>query len=93
MNSALLKYVYRSSFSGLNLLGSFQFQAPQIRVLPVPPTINAKLIGKIENCVNQVPTVSADPVLMNATISEIDGLVFEAYGLEPADIEKIKQAF
>lgn len=36
LNSKLMQYIYASVFSGLNLLGSFQFQAPQIRLLPVP---------------------------------------------------------
>jgi adenine-specific DNA-methyltransferase len=92
MNSALLNYVYRTSFSGLNLLGSFQFQAPQIRVLPVPKTIDSKLALQIESCVNRIQSERSDSALVKSVISEIDELVFAAYGLAPGDIEKIKDS-
>jgi adenine-specific DNA-methyltransferase len=90
MNSKLMDYVYRTTFSGLNLLGSFQFQAPQIRILPIPNHVPLELSKKIESKVAEIMNAVPETDLINSLISQVDQLVFQAYRLSTVDIEIIK---
>lgn len=86
LNSKLIDYVYRSTFSGLNLLGSFQFQAPQIRILPLPEKPNTNLVEKIDNLTSKLLANTRSSMENIKLIEEIDLLVFELYGLEKSEI-------
>jgi adenine-specific DNA-methyltransferase len=90
MNSTLMDYVYRTTFSGLNLLGSFQFQAPQIRILPIPQLVSRELSKQIESKVIEMINTEPESDLMTSLISDIDKLVYQAYNLSMADIETIE---
>jgi hypothetical protein len=90
MNSTLMDYVYRTTFSGLNLLGSFQFQAPQIRILPIPHLVSRELSKQIEAKVTEMINTGPETDLMKSLISDTDKLVYQAYNLSMADIETIE---
>lgn len=90
MNSTLMDYVYRTTFSGLNLLGSFQFQAPQIRILPIPHLVSQELSKQIEAKVIEMMNTGPETDLMKSLMSDIDKLVYQAYNLSIVDIETIE---
>ena len=90
MNSTLMDYVYRTTFSGLNLLGSFQFQAPQIRILPIPHNVSQELSMKIEAKVLEMKNTEPETDLMKTFMSDVDKLVYEAYELTAVDVETIE---
>jgi len=92
MNSTLMDYVYRTTFSGLNLLGSFQFQAPQIRVLPIPHQISHELSNQIQVKVVEIVKMAPESDLFKSIMSEIDKLVYQAYDLNSIDVETIENA-
>jgi adenine-specific DNA-methyltransferase len=90
MNSSLMEYIYRSSFSGLNLLGSFQYQAPQIRILPIPKKVSKELVRKIELKVIEILRNDSNSVLLEELMTELDRLVYQAYELLPSEVGTIE---
>ena len=92
MNSTLMDYIYRMTFSGLNLLGSFQFQAPQIRILPIPAQINKDFCEQIEAKVSEIVDSPADSEIMNSLMAELDKLIYESYGLTDEEISIVENA-
>jgi hypothetical protein len=90
MNSTLMDYVYRTTFSGLNLLGSFQFQAPQIRILPIPSHVPRELSEQIEAKVAEIRTTVPETDLMKSLMNQVDRLVYQAYELSAVDVETIE---
>ncbi len=85
MNSSTIDYIYRSLFSGLNLLGSFQYQAPQLKLLPLPLEPNAEILKLIEVEVARVR--SGDTQFDESNIND---LVLALYGLEDDVQQAIK---
>lgn len=92
LNSQLMQYVYMSVFSGLNLLGSFQFQAPQIRVLPFPKSPNRLLLADIEQLVADLMESSYESSRSEAIKRQIDELVFKLYGLTEPEVLMVATA-
>lgn len=90
MNSTLMDYVYRTTFSGLNLLGSFQFQAPQIRILPIPHLVSQELSEQIEAKVIKMMNTGPETDLIKSLLSDLDKLVYQTYNLSMVDIETIE---
>jgi hypothetical protein len=90
LNSSLMNFVYKTAFSGLNLLGSFQFQAPQVRLLPI-----AKLL--MESPVYDDILKTSKEIINNTkkydnTKQLIDNLVYKLYGLTPEEIAIIEDS-
>jgi len=93
VNSSLYDFIYKSIFSGLNLLGSFQFQAPQIRLLPYK---------EVTDCTLKTMVVIVDQILMlknqnkdadtKNLESQIDQLVYKLYDLTPEEIEIVENS-
>lgn len=94
INSTLYDFIYKSIFSGLNLLGSFQYQAPQIRILPFPKKIDPKLSSKIESLVDQILEIKEGNPDADTTTQEhqIDDLVYELYGLSKEEKQIISNS-
>ncbi len=89
LNSSLLTWLYEQYFGALKMSGGYlQFQAPQIRVLPLH-----KYDPKNEiNCmiVKKVKTFSRIDQIDSSIQADIDRLVFTLYGLTQKDIEVIQ---
>jgi hypothetical protein len=81
-------FLYEQLFGALRMSGGyFQFQAPQLRVMPIykPDTAQQK---KIDNLVTQILAAKhANPVADNSALErEIDVLVYQLYGLTEEEI-------
>ena len=85
-----MDYVYRTTFSGLNLLGSFQFQAPQIRILPIPNLVSRELSKQIEAKVLELRNTAPESDSMKSLMNDLDKLVYKAYDLSKVDVETIE---
>ena len=84
INSSLMSYIYRSYFSGLNLLGSFQFQAPQLKLLPIPKTPSTETLSLIDIEVRRI--LNNEVEIENSSLND---LVFRLYSLSEIEITKI----
>jgi hypothetical protein len=79
--------VYRTQFAGLNLPGEwYQFQAPQIRLLPLPDVNNQtkKYLETISEVSKEIFEIlyedySAD---VSTLQSKLDEAVYRAYGID-----------
>jgi hypothetical protein len=87
LNSSFMDRVYRTQFAGLNMPGEwYQFQAPQIRLLPLPQ-LNVKtieqleVVGKVSKEIFETlyADFSADIAKLQA---ELDEAVFRAFGID-----------
>ena len=57
LNTKFINRVYRAQFAGLNLPGdSYQYQAPQIRLLPLPiiDEKNLRIVNEVEKLAKQI---------------------------------------
>jgi len=108
INSKLISFIYSELFSGLRMSGGyFQFQAPQLRVLPIVK-ISEEAQNKISTLVNKI--VSLNKRLnelkdkrtdekykieekVKKTDAEIDELVYKLYGLSEKEIKIVEEAF
>ncbi|MBP6045106.1 Eco57I restriction-modification methylase domain-containing protein [Candidatus Woesebacteria bacterium] len=87
LNSKLMNFVYKTLFSGLNLLGSFQFQAPQIRLLPVPESMDEACLMDIKEIINIARSTSS---FDNESETRLNQLVYKMYNLSNKEIEIIE---
>jgi hypothetical protein len=87
LNSRLINRVYRVQFAGLNMPGdSYQFQAPQIRLLPLP-RLSESTLGTVESIerlsqsivANRKNGVAIDDEIMSANIEAVEKLVETLY--------------
>ena len=92
LNSNLMHYVYKTVFSGLNMLGSFQFQAPQIRLLPMPLQPDHGLLNDIVSEVNRIVGARNDEGQLDASLARVNDLVYELYRLDAASVREIEAA-
>jgi len=94
LNSKLYNFIYKSIFSGLNMLGSFQFQAPQIRLLPIPKNTKKEDRIKIMSIVKQIINSKKQDFETDTTKleQEIDELVMDLYGLNKEEKEIIRNS-
>lgn len=92
LNSRLMDHIYRSIFSGLNMLGSFQYQAPQIRLLPVPKWPDIEILSKLQTLVGELlESPGNDLEKVEGLMNAIDQKVFELYGLTNADLQNVSR--
>lgn len=106
LNSSLIAFVYSELFSGLKMGGGyFQFQAPQLRILPIkkPNTSQAEaLIKLVDQRIRLAKEfVDASSSSDNAKRirgevdeldSAIDATVFELYGLDREEIAEVQKS-
>jgi adenine-specific DNA-methyltransferase len=92
MNSTFMDYIYRTTFSGLNLLGSFQFQAPQIRILPIPAQIDTNLCKEIEAKVLKIVEMPSESQDLAHLMTELDKLIYQSYGLNDDEVSIVETA-
>lgn len=87
INSKLMNFVYKTMFSGMNLLGSFQFQAPQIRLLPIFKGLEtAPEYEELRKIANQIQSDFPDYA------RQIDKVVYSLYRLSPKEIKIIESS-
>ena len=92
INSQCFMYIYANLFNGLHMFGTYQFQAPQLRIIPIPKISESeqspfiKLVDKI---------IAAKEKDSSADISqwqkEIDYLVYRLYGLTDEEIAIVEE--
>ncbi len=108
INSKLISFVYSELFSGLRMSGGyFQFQAPQIRILPIAPASKEKQ-NKISSLVKRMVSLSKEfnelgnkkldenlklEENIRRTDKEIDEIVYEIYGITKEEREIIEKNF
>lgn len=92
LNSSFMQYMYKTMFSGLNLLGSFQFQAPQIRLLPVPKNPRKDDLRALDSLIQRLLEQGHGHIENAALINEMNTLVYKLYGLDKDTIERIEEA-
>jgi len=96
INSRLYNFIYKNIFSGLNLLGSFQFQAPQIRLLPFPKKgiIEINNISEISKLVDKImasKNLNPDDNILEIE-DKIDNMIYKLYDLTPEEIEIVENS-
>jgi type I restriction-modification system DNA methylase subunit len=107
INSKLISFVYSELFSGLRMSGGYyQFQAPQIRVLPIADASSVQkeklgalvtrivLLYKRFNNLSDKDSNEAQTIRaqIEKTDTEIDRLVYELYGLSEDEIKIVEDA-
>jgi len=105
INSKLISFVYSEIFSGLKMSGGyFQFQAPQLRVLPIKlPTSKSqeqKIIGLVEQMLELQKKIHSEGISGNEKEQleqqiknvdyEIDEEVYRLYGLTKDEIKVVE---
>lgn len=107
INSKLMSFIYSELFAGLKMSGGyFQFQAPQIRILPfLAPSKENKI--KVESLVNQIyllnkklneigdkKTAETKKIEdeLNRIDEEIDDSVYKIYGITKEEKEIIEKS-
>ena len=100
-NSQLFMFFYNQYFGSLRMGGGFyQFQAPQLRVIPCKP-VDQKTSKKIDSVVDKILFVTKDEdYLDNATQQakvrdyekQIDQLVYKLYDLTEEEIEIVEHS-
>ena len=86
LNSSFMDLAYRTQFAGLNMPGEwYQFQAPQIRLLPLPEiTVESRkhleIIAKVASNIFETlyQDFSAD---ISSLQKKLDEAVYRAYGI------------
>lgn len=80
-NSSTFNFVYKVMFGGLSMLGSLQFQAPQIRKSLIPNVIhNSPEICRLVDKVMEIKSVNPFENTV-ALEKQIDNLFYGVYGL------------
>jgi hypothetical protein len=102
LNSKLISFIYSELFSGLKMSGGyFQFQAPQLRILPIANTTKeqmeelSNLVKKISSLKNEINKFGDKKTDKRNEIEEniikidkeIDNIVYKIYGI--AEEERI----
>jgi hypothetical protein len=89
LNSKLMDFFYKQLFSGLSMFGSFQFQAPQLRILPIPKiskTAQQPFIKMVDK-IFQAKKNGKDTAALEA---QIDTMVYQLYDLTTDEIKIIE---
>jgi hypothetical protein len=94
LNSTLFMFLYEQLFGALRMSGGyFQFQAPQLRVMPIkkPDTAQQKAIDKVVTKILAAKRAApAGQVDTSALEGEIDQLVYQLYGLSQEEIDIVE---
>lgn len=87
-------FFYEEFFGSLRMSGGyFQFQAPQIRVIPIRKA-GAAIQQQLAEYVGQIETIKANEPYSDTSRVErlIDKIFYELYDLNPSEIKKIEAA-
>lgn len=99
INSSLSNFLYKQIFGGLGMFSSYQFQAPQLRILPAPKRVEYK--KDIEDAVTKILELgntgdyledSAKQAKVRQYEKQIDQLVYKLYKLTPEEIEIVENS-
>jgi type I restriction-modification system DNA methylase subunit len=105
LNSSLITFVYSELFSGLVMSkGYFQFQAPQLRLIPIAPSTEgqraatsrktAELVGVAAKLARASSLRLDEARLLTEKMAELDReadkLVYSIYGLDARDVEAVE---
>lgn len=90
LNSSFMQYIYATIFSGLNLLGSFQFQAPQIKLLPFPKNPDPEILKSLDALVDKLIELGHGNDSNPELFGRINHLVYRLYGLSEDDIATVE---
>jgi len=96
-NSKLANFMYSQLFGGLNMFSSFQFQAPQLRLMPVPKIVKqqkpfVEIVDKILAITKSGDYLEnpAKQAKVKEYEKQIDQMVYELYGLTDAEIKIVE---
>ncbi len=90
-HSNLFSFVYDLYFGGLRMSGGYyQFQAPQLRIVPVPAKVSDDIIKQMSNLA--LRATKAAGAELEAIRNEIDQVVYRLFDLTPDEIAIIEQA-
>ncbi len=92
-NSKLFDFVYGSLFGGLSMFGTYQFQAPQIRICPIPKITEYEQ-KKFVTIVDQILSAkSLNPKADTSVLEkQIDEIVYKLYDLTEEEIAIIESS-
>ena len=89
-NSKMFMYLYNLFFGALRMSGGYyQFQAPQLRVMPIP-CANSNQQKAVETLVDQIMKKKMANSNTNDLEKEIDLIVYSLYGLSSDEISNIE---
>lgn len=93
LNSKLMDFVYKTSYSGLNLLGSYQYQAPQIRLLPIHKDFVRQdgIVNELRDLVLEIRGLKQDEPRFKELNTKIDTIIYQLYDLTPEEIQIIEK--
>ena len=98
-NSKFADFLYKQLFGGLNMFSSYQFQSPQLRILPVPPKVSNN--RDFSNTIDKILSIAKsadylDSPTKQAKVKEyekqIDQLVYKLYGLTPDEVKIVENS-
>lgn len=95
LNSKLMTWIYSQFFGALRMSGGyFQFQSPQLRVLPLmqfsQELASSPLVGQIISLSKQI---TSNPGLLAEVDNKIDDMVHQLYGLRAEEIAQVRSQF
>lgn len=97
-NSTLADFIYKQLFGGLIMLSGWQFQAPQLRIFPIPKHVENE--NPISNIVTKILEIgnsrdylqnSAKQDQVRSYEKQIDQLIYQLYDLTDKEIRIIEQ--
>jgi len=88
-NSKLFEFLYGTLFGGLSMFGTFQFQAPQIRICLIPK-ISSKAQQPFINLVDTILEKKKQAENTDNEEHEIDKMVYQLYELTDEEIKIIE---
>jgi len=93
LNSQLMNWIYVQYFGALRMSGGYlQFQAPQIRVLPIIRYQDVSKEPTVQKVVKIARNANNGTSPIEECSEEIDGLIYELYELTPADVNVVQRA-
>ena len=93
INSKLFMFFYEQFFGALRMSGGYyQFQAPQLRVIPTKYPTDKSMLFRFEKLVDQILSAKTNDPHANTVDLEgaIDQLFYQLYGLTPEEIAVVE---
>lgn len=91
LHSDVAAFVHRLFFGGLAMSGGYlPFQAPHLRVLPVP-NAEPKLVALVEKAVDTIIVSRNSGGIDLSPVADIDNALAEHFGLTPSDMAAIRE--
>ncbi|URI07961.1 hypothetical protein MW290_05085 [Aquincola tertiaricarbonis] len=91
LHSDVAAFVHRLFFGGLAMSGGYlPFQAPHLRVLPVP-NAESKLVARVEKAVDIIIASRDAGSIDLSPVTDIDDALAAHFGLTPSDMAAIRE--